>query len=41
MSFAAELGIKPWELGLLTTDQVRQAVAEFERQQAEYERTRG
>lgn len=35
MIFAADLHIRPWEIGLLTVEEFRQAVAAFEEQQKE------
>jgi hypothetical protein len=40
MVFAAELQIKPWEIGSLTVMQFRQAIAEFKRLQEEREKQR-
>ena len=35
MIFAAELFVKPWEIGLLTVEEFLQAIAAFEEQQKE------
>lgn len=35
MSFADQLGVRPWELGELTQEQFLQAVREFDRQAEE------
>lgn len=38
--FAHELHVRPWELDRLTVDEVRQAIAEFDRMIAESNRHR-